>query len=120
MKTLFFVVANGLALALLAGCGGTSGGGDGESCPAGATLTLFQTQMTVKAGDPAVPNIGANLTGCTVMVQWTLTGPGSINPTSGVPIAYTPPASVPSTTSATLTATADGLPPVSIAITINP
>jgi hypothetical protein len=51
-------------------------------------------------------------------VSWALNGPGSINPTTGGNTTYTPPASVASATTATLTATSGTLT-ASATITVN-
>ncbi len=104
------VLAIGLGIVcggLLVGCGGTSGDGGG-ACPAGATLAIAPKTMSVTAGGPVVPFF-ANLTGCTEMVAWRLSGLGSIDRVEGTPVNYTPPASVASATTATLTISAGGL-----------
>ncbi len=111
-------IAVGMVLAgLLIGCGDKSGDGDGP-CPAGATLSIAPKTRSVTAGGPAVA-FYANLTNCTEMVAWTLTGPGSIDSALGTPVNYTPPASVASVTTATLTISAGGLSDAAT-ITISP
>lgn len=117
MKRLAVVL--GIVLAgLVWGCGGDSGDA-GAPCPAGATLTINpKNPPAMNAGGPAVP-FYANLTGCTEMVAWTLSGPGKIDSTLGSPVNYTPPASLGSPTSATLTISAGGLSDSST-IPINP
>lgn len=108
----------GLALAaFLAACAG--GGGDGGgSCPAGSVLTVFPTSVRVTAGDPAV-SFGAGVTNCTEDIRWSLSGPGSLDRNVGVPVNYTPPASVATPATATLTASVDTLA-ASATITIDP
>jgi hypothetical protein len=81
------------------------------------TLTVAPTAATVTEGDTTPVNFTATLAGATGTVAWTLTGPGSISATSGTTTSYTAPTSVPSQTTATLTASAAGLT-ASAAITI--
>jgi len=107
-----------LAVGLFAGCGSSSGGGDTANCPAGATLSLFPKPQSVTAGGTPVIFYGA-LLNCTEMVAWKLTGPGSIDKATGTPVVYTPPATIASATSATLTITAGGLMD-SATFTVNP
>lgn len=116
---IFPVILGASAACLLAGCGGSSGGGgDGARCPAGASLTLAPKPQTVAAGGGPVTFFG-NLSGCSEMVAWQLTGPGSIDRTDGTPVVYTPPAAVASATPATVTITAGGLMD-SATFTVNP
>ena len=61
----------------------------------------------------------ATLNNTTGTVSWTLSGPGSIDPATGATTSYTPPASVASATTATLTASSGSLTS-SATITINP
>jgi hypothetical protein len=72
-------------------------------------MAVFPETIAVVAGGAGFDAIGGLSGGCAEMVQWTLAGPGSISPTSGIPVHYTPPVSVTGTTTATLTATAAGL-----------
>jgi len=118
MKALF-VIPGIVVLALFAGCGGgTSGGGNGTSCPAGTTLTLAPKPQAVTAGGSTV-TFFANLSGCSEMVVWNLTGPGSLSTNQGTPVVYTPPPTVASPTPATVTITAGGLAD-SATFTVNP
>ncbi len=102
----------------LAGCGGSSSGGDGAICPAGATLSLAPKPQTIAAGSGPVTFFG-NLTACEEMIAWSLSGPGSIDRTQGTPVVYTPPATVGSATPATVAITAGGLVD-SATFTVNP
>jgi hypothetical protein len=52
-------------------------------------------------------------------MTWVLSGPGTIHPTTGVPVTYTPPASVAAQATATLTVSAGGLSDAAL-ITIDP
>jgi hypothetical protein len=102
------------------GCGSSGGSaGDEDSCPAGTTLDVFAQSTTLTAGGPRVEIIGGLSNGCQAMVDFTLNGPGTLSPTSGIPVYYTPPASVATVTTATVTATAAGLTDV-IVFTITP
>ena len=102
------------------GCGSSGGGGvEEDTCPAGTTLKLFAQSTTLTAGGPRVEIFGGLSNGCQVMVNFTLNGPGTLSPTSGIPVYYTPPASVATVTTATVTATAAGLTDT-ILFTINP
>jgi hypothetical protein len=117
-RTWMFGAAIGVLLSM--GCGGSSGGGGGEdTCPAGTTMQVLPPTITVAAGSAGFDAIGGLSNGCPAMVQWSVSGPGTISPTSGIPIHYTPPATVASTTTATLTATAAGLVDT-IVVTITP
>lgn len=80
--------------------------------PATASLAANQTQpITATVGNTT--NLG---------VMWTITGPGTLSATSGNPVTYTAPASIPSKTSATVTATsaADGTKSAASTISLNP
>jgi hypothetical protein len=90
----------------------------GSSNDGGPSLTISPPSQTVTASGAAV-NFTATLNGSTNAISWSLTGPGSITPATGTSTAYTPPASVASATTATLTATAGSLTS-SATITINP
>ncbi len=104
-------------LAWLAGCGG-GGGGAGGGCPPGSVLTVFPTSFRLTAGSPAV-EFGAGVTDCIEDIHWHLAGPGSIDRSAGVPVRYTPPASVAALTTATLTASVGTLAE-SATITVDP
>src|SRR5215468_6044793 len=95
-------------LCLLLGCGGSSGNPDaGNPNPnpsPNPSLSVSPTTRTVVAGGSPV-NFTSALVDATGTVSWALSGPGSINPTTGSSTSYTPPASVGSPTTATLTAT---------------
>ncbi len=106
------------AACLLAGCGGSSGGSNGASCPAGATLSLAPKPQGIAAGSGPVTFFG-NLTGCDAMIAWTLSGPGSIDRAEGTPVVYTPPATVASATPATVAIAAGGLVD-SVTFAVNP
>lgn len=113
------VLAAMVALSFL-GCGSSGGnGGVEDTCPAGTTLEVFAQSTTLTAGGPRVEIFGGLSNGCPVMVNFTLNGPGTLAPTSGIPVYYTPPASVATVTTATVTATAAGLTDT-ILFTINP
>ena len=115
-----WIMAVVLAVLSSIGCGGSGGdGGDGEdTCPPGTTLEVHPATITVVAGSAGFDAVGG-LSGCPVMVQWTLSGPGRLSATEGIPVHYTPPATVPSTTTATLTASGAGLVDT-IVVTITP
>ncbi len=107
-------------LALLgAGCGGDAADGGGDSCPAGTVLDVKPDSINVRAGSGPVEIYGGLSAGCQAMVGFALSGPGTLAPTSGIPVYYTPPVTVAATTSATITATAAGLSDT-IAVTITP
>ncbi|HZJ52960.1 MAG TPA: hypothetical protein VFD38_02385 [Myxococcaceae bacterium] len=103
-------------LSLVVGCGGGSGNNNGGGN--NPSLTISPASSTVIAGGSPV-NFTATLANATGSVSWALSGPGSINPTTGDATSYTPPASVTSSTTATLTATAAGLT-ASATITVDP
>ena len=104
--------------ALLAACGGGGGGGGDEGCPSGSVISINPPSLRVTAGTAAV-SFGGGATNCTADAHWTLTGPGSLDTTSGVPVHYTPPASVDTVTTATLTISMGGLSTSAI-ISIDP
>ncbi|MDQ3398995.1 MAG: Ig-like domain-containing protein, partial [Deinococcota bacterium] len=69
---------------------------------------------------PAV-SFTATMVGAQGTVTWTLSGPGSVTPESGISTSYTPPASVDASQTATLTAAlADPALSAEVTITINP
>ena len=105
-------------LCLAVGCGGGSGDNNGDAGNNNPSLAISPPSSTVIAGGAAV-NFTATLVNATGTVSWSLSGPGSIDPASGNSTSYTPPASVASATSATLTATSGSLT-ASATITVNP
>ncbi len=100
------------------GCGSSSTV-EGETCPTGTTLQVFPETITVAAGSAGFDVVGGLSNDCKVDVQFSLAGPGTINPHSGIPIHYTPPATVTATTTATITASAAGLTDT-VVVTITP
>jgi len=95
-------------LCLAVACGGGSGNNDGGGGGNTPSLSISPASSTVIAGGAPV-KFTANLANATGTVSWALTGPGSIDPASGNSTSYTPPASVASATTATLTATSGTL-----------
>jgi hypothetical protein len=69
---------------------------------------VLPATITIAAGSPGFDVIGG-LSDCPAMVGWTLSGPGTLSASEGIPVHYTPPATVTGTVTATLTATAAGL-----------
>ena len=114
------IAARGVLLvaALLAACAGGKGGDDGGSCPAGSVAGVHPSTVRVTAGGQPV-SFGGGATNCQEMSRWSLTGPGSIDRLEGVPVLYTPPATVAAVTTATLNLTVGGLTASAI-ITIDP
>jgi hypothetical protein len=106
-------------LCLVIGCGGNNKGGSGDAGGGGNTpsLSVSPSSTTVVAGGSAV-NFSSTLLNATGTVSWALSGPGSINPTTGSGTTYTPPASVGAATGATLTATSGPLT-ATATITVN-
>jgi len=106
-------------LCLLIGCGG-SGPNNNNNNNGGNTpsLSVSPSTSTVVAGGPPV-NFTSALLNASGTVSWALSGPGSIGASTGTSTTYTPPASVGSPTSATLTATSGTLT-ASATITVNP
>jgi hypothetical protein len=103
-------------LCLALACGGGSGNnGDGGNNP---SLSISPPSSSVIAGGSPV-NFTATLANTTGTVSWALSGPGSIDPATGDSTSYTPPASVASSTPATLTATSGSLT-ASATITVSP
>jgi hypothetical protein len=113
------IASNGAVVlaAFVVACAGGRGG-DSGGCPAGSVLTIFPTTARVTAGGPAV-SLGGGVTNCAEDIRWSLSGPGSLDRNRGVPVLYTPPASVSTATTATVTATVGGLS-ASATITIDP
>jgi len=85
----------------------------------GAPLHLHHTRRaTVVAGGSSV-SFTATLVDTNGLVSWTLTGPGTFNPLGGSGALYAPPASVPSPTDATLSASSGTLV-AHVTIGVNP
>jgi hypothetical protein len=85
-----------------------------------ASLDVDPPARVVVADGPAV-SFTANLVGAQGTVSWTLSGPGSVAPESGMSTLYTPPDSVDAPQTATLTAAlADSALSDTVTITINP
>jgi hypothetical protein len=105
-------------LSLAAACGGGSGNDGGGGKP--PSLSISPPSATVIAGAAPV-NFTATFANTTGTATWALTGPGSINVDASNPnsVSYTPPATVASSTSATLGATSGTLTK-SATITVNP
>lgn len=96
---------------LVTACGG-GGGGDAPRTPPASAATLSITTdatSTVSSGTPIA--LRAVLTHSTATPTWTLSGPGSLDATTGGDITYTPPdaESLTQAATVTVTATADGL-----------
>ena len=107
-----------LALTFLGCGGGTADGDDEETCPPGTTLEVHPATITIAAGGPGFNAFGG-LSDCPAMVQWSIAGPGSLSAMEGIPVHFTPPATVAATTTTTLTASAAGLVDT-IVVTITP
>jgi hypothetical protein len=107
-----------LLAACLAACSGGGGDDGGGACPAGSVASISPSSARVTAGGPAV-SFGGGASNCAEMVNWSLSGPGTLDRIQGVPVLYTPPATVATVTTATLAATVGGLTASAI-ITIDP
>lgn len=105
-----------LSLGLACGGGGGNNGGGGNT----PSLSISPPSANVIAGGSPV-NFTATFANTTGSATWNLTGPGSmsVDPSNPNSARYTPPASVASSTSATLTATSGTLT-ASATITVNP
>ncbi|MGA8892025.1 MAG: hypothetical protein WB493_10680 [Anaeromyxobacteraceae bacterium] len=103
-----WILSGVLALTFLGCGGGAADGDDEETCPPGTTLEVHPATITVAAGGPGFDAVGG-LSDCPAMVRWSIAGPGSLSAMEGIPVHYTPPATVAATTTATLTASAAGL-----------
>lgn len=88
------------------------------ACPRTVSLTLAPPTATVTAGGDAL-TFTATLTGSSATIAWALSGPGELSDASGPTTDYTPPASVDSQTTATITATAGNVSQ-SATVTITP
>ncbi|BDG06997.1 hypothetical protein [Anaeromyxobacter paludicola] len=106
-----------LPLALLFAALGCGGGGSGSSDP---TLSVDPATISVQAGAAAV-GVTANLVGASGTVTWSLSSgaAGSISPSTGSTVFYTPPSAVSATRSEVLTASAAGKT-ATVAITVSP
>jgi hypothetical protein len=94
-----------LVLLTLAACQTTDTiPGNPTPTPIPPNLTLTPTSININAGDDLVV-FSALVQNSSEAVTWTLTGSGSINPSGGSSVSYTPPASVDSAQGASLTAT---------------
>ncbi|WP_457631843.1 hypothetical protein [Oceanithermus sp.] len=99
-----------LLLALLAACGGNT---------AAPTLSISPESLTVTAGDAAV-TLTASLSGSSETINWALSPAlGSISPTTGATVSYTPPERVETPQTVTITASAGSLSK-SVTVTVNP
>jgi len=70
------------------------------------TITISGPSIVAAGGAPVT--YVANASGSTGTITWSLSGPGSISPATGIQTSYTPPATVAVDTRATLTASATG------------
>lgn len=107
-------------LCLGIGCGGSGPNNNNNNHNNGNNPSLSVSPMTavvVAGGSPV--SFTSMLVDASGTVTWTLNGPGSIQPSTGSTTSYTPPASIGSSTPATLTATAGALT-ASATITVNP
>jgi hypothetical protein len=86
-----------VALTLLISCQGSDPPDDTPS------LILTPPSLSVNAGDAATTFV-ATVQNSTETVTWSYSGPGSITPSSGSTTSYTPPTSIDSTQSGSLTA----------------
>lgn len=86
--------------AVLMACSGGGGGGSGSST--GLTLTAGAT-ATAPSGQTI--HLHATTAVGTAAPTWTLSGPGSLDTSTGADIVYTPPASTPGNEAATATVT---------------
>jgi hypothetical protein len=71
------------------------------------SISISPGSRAFVAGDPG-GSFDAVVTGSTATINWALTGPGSLSSTSGPSVIYTPPASVATLSTATLTASLSG------------
>ena len=107
MKKAIAILASALLL-LLAACGGTA-----------PSLTVSPATVTVTAGDGPV-SFSATLSGTSGAISWSLSpNLGTLSSNSGPSVSYTPPATVASEQTVTLTASAAGLS-ASATITVEP
>ena len=120
------VLAVGVCSMCILGCGsstrgpGTMGaGGPDSGVPGAAALSVSPTAQRVLAGSGAV-SLRATLVGDSVPIGWTLSGPGTLGPSSGPQTTYTPPATVDAETTATVTANAGPRLRSAVTITVVP
>lgn len=71
------------------------------------SISISPTSRAFVAGNPG-GSFDANVTGSSGTVNWELSGPGSLSSATGPSVVYTPPASVATLTTATLTASLSG------------
>jgi len=105
-------------LCLFMACGGGSGNNTGGGGGNDASLTVLPASSTLIAGGAPL-DFTATLVSASGTIAWALSGPGSIDPSSGNVTRYTPPATVASSTTATLTATSGSLTSRAT-LTVNP
>ena len=79
-------------------------------------ITINGPSSVAAGGSPATYT--ASIAGGTGTITWSLSGPGSLSPATGIQTSYTPPASLPASTTATLTASATGVQSGTLEITI--
>lgn len=84
--------------------------------PPPITITVTGPTSVVAGGAPVTYT--ATLSSGSATVTWTLTGPGSLSPTTGSETSYTPPPTTDQGASLTLTASATGATPGTLAITL--
>ncbi len=75
-----------------------------EAAPA---ISMTPTARAFVAGNPG-GTFDTTVVGSKGLVRWSLVGPGSLNPSTGPSVIYTPPTSLMATTTATLTAAVEG------------
>ena len=108
MKKVVVILAS-ILLLLLAACGGSTT----------PSLTVSPTSVTVTAGDGPT-SFNATLSGASGAISWSLSpNLGTLSSNSGPSVSYTPPATVPTEQTVTLTASAAGLS-ASATITVEP
>jgi hypothetical protein len=109
-----------LAIVLLAACGKTEVTPPPPP-PATKTLLIYPNPVTVVVGTAPVAfeaQISVGTTRTTTNANWALSGPGSLSATTGETIQYTPPATLGTVTTATITVSQDGATPASSVITL--
>ena len=79
-------------------------GGGGEIIPPGVSVTISPQVAAMQVGQAQFFN-AIVLNAANINVNWSVTGGGTVNPTTGTATTYTAPASVPSPATVTLTAT---------------
>ena len=97
-----------VAVLLLLACGGAAHGpGGAVSQPPAPSLGISPLSAQLISGGTPV-DFTATLTGAAGPISWLLTGPGTLSATRGATVTYTPPATLPSETRATITVTGGG------------